>query len=101
MVLEYIVSPAEAKKKPWELIVVSFLFVSFGVLTQLLIPSLQGSIIIFALIPFIPLFFFVLLNEESAEEHYSKVKEEIEEWKDVLKELEDEQLSRLSRFALL
>lgn len=100
MVLEYIVSPAEAKRKPWELIVVSFLFVSFGVLTQLLIPSLQGSVIIFALIPLIPLFFFVLLSEEAEEEHFDKMKEEVEDWKKVLKELKDEQLSHLSKFAL-
>ncbi|MEM4255028.1 MAG: stage II sporulation protein M [Candidatus Norongarragalinales archaeon] len=101
MVLEYIVSPSEAKRKPWELAVVSFLFVSFGVLTQMLIPSLQGSVIIFALIPLIPLFFFILLRDEAEEEHFDTMKEEIDEWKKVLKELKDEQLSHLSRFALL
>ncbi len=100
MVLEYIVSPREARNKPWELAVVSFLFVSFGVLTQMLIPSLQGSVIIFALIPMIPLFFFVLLNDEAAEEHYDRMKGEVDAWKKVLRVLEDEQLSHLSKFAL-
>lgn len=100
MVLEYIISPREASNKPWELVVVSFLFVSFGVLTQLLIPSLQGSIIIFALIPLIPLFFFALLNDEAAEEHYDIMKEEIESWKKVLKVVKSEELSHLSPFAL-
>lgn len=101
MVLEYIVSPSEAKRSPWEVAIVSFLFVSFGVLTQLLIPSLQGSVIIFALIPLIPLFFFILLRDEAEEEHYDTMKEEIDAWKKVLKELKDEQLSHLSRFALV
>ncbi len=100
MVLEYIISPREASHKPWELFIVSFLFVSFGVLTQLLIPSLQGSVIIFALIPLIPLFFFALLTDEAAEEHYDMMKEEIESWKKVLKVVKDEELSHLSPFAI-
>lgn len=100
MVLEYIISPREAQNKPWELVIVSFLFVSFGVLTQMLIPSLQGSVIIFALIPLIPLFFFVLLNDEASEEHYDKMKEEVEAWKKVLRVIQDEELSHLSRFAI-
>lgn len=100
MVLEYIVSPSDAQKRPWQLMIVSFLFVSFGVLTQLLIPSLQGSVIIFALIPLIPLFFFVLLNDEEEEENYDRMRDEVEEWKKVLRELKDVQLTRLSRFAI-
>ncbi|MFH1056779.1 MAG: stage II sporulation protein M [Candidatus Micrarchaeota archaeon] len=100
MVLEYILSPKEAKRKPWELIAVSFLFVSFGVLTQLLIPSLEGSVIIFAMVPLIPLFFVVLAGEESAEARFSKLKTEVDSWKKVLKALKQDEKPALFPFAL-
>lgn len=90
MVLEYLISPKEAKRRPWELVAIAFLFVSFGILTQMLIPTLEGSIIIFSLIPLIPLFFFFLLSEEAAEERYSKLEAEVGDWGKVLKTLEAE-----------
>ena len=100
MVLEYLLSPQEAERRPWELVLIAFVFVSLGVLTQLLIPALQGSVIIFALIPSIPLFYLVLMSDEAHEERYSKMKREIEEWKRVLRAMKDDELKRLPRFAL-
>jgi uncharacterized membrane protein SpoIIM required for sporulation len=100
MVLEYLLSPQEAEKRPWELVLIAFVFVSLGVLTQLLIPALQGSVIIFALIPSIPIFYLVLMSDEAHEERYSRMKREIEEWKGVLRAVKDDELKKLPHFAL-
>ena len=68
MVLDYLISPREAKRKPYEVFVVAALFVSFAVLVQMFIPSIQGSIIIFAMVPAIPLMWALLVREERDEE---------------------------------
>jgi len=68
MVLDYLISPREAKRRPYEVFVVAALFVSFAVLAQLFIPSIRGSIIIFAMVPAIPLMWSLLVREEHDEE---------------------------------
>lgn len=68
MVLEQLVSPARARREPQDLLVVSALFVSFGVLVQLFLPSVRGSAIIFAMIPAIPLVWALIFREERNEE---------------------------------
>ncbi len=67
MVLDFLVSPNGVKKDPWMLVVATFVFVSFGVLVELHVP-IQGSIIIFAMVPLIPLVWQVLFSEEDEEE---------------------------------
>ncbi len=68
MVLEQLVSPARVRREPQDLLVVSALFVSFGVLVQLFLPSVRGSAIIFAMIPAIPLVWSLIFREERMEE---------------------------------
>ncbi|VVB67718.1 Stage II sporulation protein M [Candidatus Norongarragalina meridionalis] len=68
MVLDYLISPREAKRKPHEVFIVAALFVSFAVLVQMFIPSVKGSIIIFAMVPAIPLMWSLLVREEHDEE---------------------------------
>lgn len=68
MVLEQLVSPARARREPQDLLVVSALFVSFGVLVQLFLPTVRGSAIIFAMIPAIPLVWALIFREERMEE---------------------------------
>ncbi len=67
MVLDFLVSPSQATKEPWSLILATFVFVSFGVLVELYLP-IRGSIIVFAMVPLIPLVWMVLMREEEAEE---------------------------------
>jgi len=73
MVLDFLVSPTQATKEPWSLILATFVFVSFGVFVQLDLPfkealPISGSIIIFAMVPLIPMVWMVLMREEEAEE---------------------------------
>lgn len=68
LVLECILSPKSARKQPYKLLGVSFLFFSAGVLVYLAIPGLNGSPLIFALLPFLPLMFRLLIWEEKEEE---------------------------------
>lgn len=68
MVLDYLVSPAKAKRDPASLLIASIVFVSFGVLVEMFIPSLRGSIIVFTMVPAIPLMWSLLLEEEKDEE---------------------------------
>ncbi|MFH0835105.1 MAG: stage II sporulation protein M [Candidatus Micrarchaeota archaeon] len=68
MVLDYLISPREAKRRPHEVFIVAALFVSFAVLAQLFIPSIRGSIVMFAMVPAIPLMWSLLVREEHDEE---------------------------------
>ncbi len=68
MVLECILSPKCARKQPHKLLAVSFIFFSAGVLVYLAIPGLNGTPLIFALLPFLPLVFRLLIWEEKEEE---------------------------------
>ncbi len=74
MVLDFLVSPAQATKEPWALVLATFVFVSFGVFVELYLP-IKGSIIVFAMVPLIPMVWMVLMREEEAEEA------ELEAWK--------------------
>ncbi len=67
MVLDFLISPSQAEKEPWTLVLATFIFVSFGVLVELYLP-IKGSIIIFSMVPLIPLVWNVLLKEEEEEE---------------------------------
>jgi uncharacterized membrane protein SpoIIM required for sporulation len=68
LVLECILSPRCARKQPYKLLGVSFIFFSAGVLVYLAIPGLNGTPLIFALLPFLPLMFRLLIWEEKEEE---------------------------------
>jgi uncharacterized membrane protein SpoIIM required for sporulation len=68
LVLECILSPKCARKQPHKLLGVSFIFFSAGVLVYLAIPGLNGTPLIFALLPFLPLMFRMLIWEEKEEE---------------------------------
>ncbi|MBI5226497.1 stage II sporulation protein M [Candidatus Micrarchaeota archaeon] len=74
MVLDFLVSPTQATKEPWSLILATFVFVSFGVFVEMYLP-IQGSIIVFAMVPLIPLVWMVLMREEELEES------EVDAWK--------------------
>lgn len=67
MVLDFLVSPSQVRRDPWALVVATFIFVSFGVLVELFLP-IRGSIIIFTMVPLIPLVWQLLLEEEQDEE---------------------------------
>ena len=69
MVLDVLLPPRRALREPWLIAVVSALFVSFGIAVQLLIPSLHGSAVIFAMVPAIPLVWTLLMHEERCEEN--------------------------------
>ncbi|MFA5247230.1 MAG: stage II sporulation protein M [Candidatus Micrarchaeia archaeon] len=68
MVLETILSPRCARKQPYKLLFVTMLFFSAGVLVYLAIPGLNGTPLIFTLLPFMPLMFRMLIWEEKEEE---------------------------------
>ena len=68
MVLDYLLSPHQARKDPWSLAIAAMLFVSFGVIIDVLMPSVHGSIIIFAMLPAIPLLWMLMVREEVEEE---------------------------------
>lgn len=78
MVLEAFISPNKARKEPWELLFLSAAFVAFGVLVQTLIPEIRGSVVIFAMIPAIPLILHLLNDEEKKEE--GEVNKDFEFW---------------------
>ncbi len=73
MVLDFLISPTQARRDPWSLAIAVFIFVSFGVLVEMFLP-IKGSIIIFAMVPAIPLIWTLLLKESQDEES------EIEGW---------------------
>lgn len=71
MVLDLIISPHLARKQPWRILGAAFIFVTFGVLVNIWLPSVKGSTIVFAMIPAIPLFWVLTFREEVKEEKYA------------------------------
>ncbi|MBI4361234.1 stage II sporulation protein M [Candidatus Micrarchaeota archaeon] len=74
MVLDFLVSPSQVRRDPWAMVLATFVFVSFGVLVELFLP-IRGSIIVFTMVPLIPVVWRLLLEEEEDEE------KEVEEFK--------------------
>ena len=72
MVLEVLVSPRSALRSPWDFFFLALLFVSFAVPVHLFIPTLKGSIVIFTLIPSIPIMISLFAQREEAEERALK-----------------------------
>lgn len=72
--IEALISPKRARREPWDLMFIAFLFVSFGVIVELVFErTLKGGMIIFTLIPSIPLLWHLIVWEERHEEcEYSK-----------------------------
>ncbi|MEM0475983.1 MAG: hypothetical protein QW343_04300, partial [Candidatus Norongarragalinales archaeon] len=68
MVLDALLPPRRVLREPWLIALAAAVFVSFGVAVQLLLPSLHGSAVIFAMVPAIPLIWNLLVREERCEE---------------------------------
>jgi len=68
MVLELIVSPKSARSDPLDFFFLALLFISFAVPVHLFIPTLKASVIIFTLIPSIPVMLSLFLQEEERQE---------------------------------
>ncbi len=68
MVLELLVSPKSAVKSPADFFFLALLFISFAVPVHLFIPTLKASVIIFTLIPSIPITLALFLQEEERQE---------------------------------
>ncbi|MCX6767760.1 MAG: stage II sporulation protein M [Candidatus Micrarchaeota archaeon] len=68
MVLEVLVSPKNAVKSPFDFFFLALLFISFAIPVHLFIPTLRGSVIIFALIPSIPVMLSLFLQREEEQE---------------------------------
>ncbi len=64
MVLDALLDWKKAKQSPVAVLVLSALFVTFGVLANLLLPSIRGGAVIFAMIPAIPVFWKMFGKEE-------------------------------------
>ena len=66
--IELLLSPKRAKREPWQLLFLSAFFVSLAVIVNLALPSIEGGVITFAMIPSIPLIWHLLVREEREEE---------------------------------
>ncbi len=66
--LDYLLSPHQARQEPADMFLVAIILVSFAVLVELFLPSIHGSIIIFAMIPAIPMMRALLIQEEVSDE---------------------------------
>jgi uncharacterized membrane protein SpoIIM required for sporulation len=67
--LEALISPQKARSEPWSILVVAFLFVSFGVIVEIAFRgAIKGGMIIFAMVPAIPLIWHLVVWEEKKEE---------------------------------
>lgn len=66
--LEMLVSPRQAKRSPWLLAGVAFVFVSGGILVNVLVPVIKGAEIVFAMVPAIPLIWSLIVREEREED---------------------------------
>jgi len=69
MVLDYLFTPSQVKHKPQDMLFLGTLFSSFGVLVEMFLPSISGSMVVFALIPAIPLLWSLLVREEKKDEY--------------------------------
>ncbi|MFA6048748.1 MAG: stage II sporulation protein M [Candidatus Micrarchaeia archaeon] len=72
MVLELLVSPHKAKREPWDLAILAFVFVSVGVGLRVMLPSMDGSPVVFAMVPAIPLLWTLLVREEREDEEFHR-----------------------------
>ena len=72
MVLELLVSPHEAHREPQDLFLLSFLFVSLGVVLRVILPTMDGSAVVFAMVPAIPLIWTLLVREEKEDEEFHR-----------------------------
>lgn len=72
-VIELLVSPREARKSPWLLAALAFVFISTGVIVNIWLPVIQGAAIVFAMVPSIPLIWSLLIREEHEEEERLKL----------------------------
>ncbi len=72
MVFELLVSPHKAEREPWDLFLLAFLFVSLGVALRVFLPSLDGSAVVFAMVPAIPLIWSLLVREEKEDEEFHR-----------------------------
>ena len=72
--IEILISPKRAKREPWELLLLSAFFVSLAVVVNLTIPSLEGGVVTFAMIPAIPLVWALLVREERDDERMAMLK---------------------------
>jgi uncharacterized membrane protein SpoIIM required for sporulation len=66
--LDYLLSPHQARREPADMFFVAAVLVSFAVLVELFLPSLRGSILIFAMVPAIPMLRTLLIEEELGDE---------------------------------
>ncbi len=66
--IELLISPKAAKREPWQVMLLAALFVSLAIVVNLALPSLQGGVVTFAMVPAIPLIWTLLVREEREEE---------------------------------
>lgn len=71
--LELLVSPKQAKRSPWLLGAMAFVFVSTGIVVNILVPVIEGAEIVFAMVPAIPLIWALVVREEREEEERLKL----------------------------
>lgn len=71
--IELLISPRQAKQNPWLLAALAFVFVSTGVIVEILLPVIQGAVVVFAMVPAIPLIWSLLVREEHEEEKQLKL----------------------------
>lgn len=72
-ILELLVSPRRAKKNPWLLGGLAFVFVSTGIFVNMMVPVIAGAEIVFAMVPAIPLIWSLIVREEKEEEERIKL----------------------------
>ena len=65
--LEYLVSPRKARREPWDFFFMALIFVASAVGVTLLVPGLDGGVVVFAMVPAIPLFWSFLVWDERQE----------------------------------
>lgn len=73
--LELLVSPKQAKRSPWLLAAIAFVFVTAGVVVSIMVPVIKGAEIVFAMVPAIPLIWALIVREEKKEEEHVKLLE--------------------------
>ncbi len=68
-----LITPRKAKRSPWLLAGLAFIFVSTGVLVNIAVPLIAGAEIVFAMVPAIPLIWSLIVREEKEEEERVKL----------------------------
>jgi uncharacterized membrane protein SpoIIM required for sporulation len=69
LVLESILSAPSAYNHPYRIVGLSILYVCTAVALNVVIPSLQGAAIVFAMVPFIPMFWKMVQHDEQNDNH--------------------------------